>query len=99
MMLSQLRMILIASALCAGASSCASRVETHRTFPPAADLKAAPEPPYPATALEAGPIGEAAERAWWNDVLLWGRDNRDRVTRICKWSIDLGFKAPPDFCD
>lgn len=99
MMLSQLRMILIASALCAGASSCASRVETHRTFPPAADLKAAPEPSYPAIALESGPIGEAAERAWWNDVLLWGRDNRDRVTRICKWAVDLGFKAPPDFCD
>lgn len=96
---SPLRRILIASALCVAASSCASRVETHRTFPPAADLRAAPEPAYPTAALEPGPAGEAAERAWWNDVLLWGRDNRDRVTRICKWAVDLGMKAPPDYCD
>ena len=90
---------LMVSAFCVAASSCASRVETHRTFPPATDLKAAPEPAYPEAALQPGPAGEAAERAWWNDVLLWGRDNRDRVTRICKWAVDLGFKAPPGYCD
>jgi len=76
-------------------AGCASRVETLRTFPPAADLRTAPEPPYPEAALDS----KAIEDAWWNEVLLWGRDNRDRVTRICKWAVDLGFKAPPDFCD
>ena len=97
-MRSQLRMILIASVLCVGASSCASRVETHRTFPPAVDLRASAEPGYPAAALEQGLAGEAAERLWWNEVLLWGRDNEDRVHRICKWAVDLGFKAPPGYC-
>jgi hypothetical protein len=98
-MRSKLLATLTASVLFVGVSSCGSRGETFRTFPPAADLHAAPEPEYPAAALEAGPAGEAAERAWWNSVLLWGRENRDRVTRICKWSVDLGYKAPPGFCD
>lgn len=98
-MRSTLLRILIASALCVGASSCASRVETHRTFPPAADLRAEPEPAYPATALEPGPAGEAAEREWWNKILLWGRGEHDRVQRVCKWAVDLGFKAPPGYCD
>ena len=97
-MRSKILAILTASALFVGASSCASRGETFRTFPPAADLRAAPEPAFPEEALQPGPAGEAAEKAWWNSVLLWGRDNRDRVTRICKWAVDLGYEAPPDFC-
>lgn len=92
-------MILIASAFCVGASSCGSRDETLRTFPPAADLQAAAEPTYPVEALTPGPAGEAAERAWWNSMLLWGRGEQAKVQRICKWSIDLGLDAPADFCE
>lgn len=95
---STLRRILIASAVCVAAPSCASRVETLRTFPPAADIQPALEPAYPAAALEPGEAGEAAERAWWNEVLLWGRGEHGKVERICKWSRDLGFKAPADYC-
>ena len=72
---------------------------TLRTYPPAADLKASPEPEYPIAALEAGPVGEAAERAWWNEVLLWGRDHHAKVQRVCRWAVDMGFEAPPDYCD
>lgn len=98
-MLSTLQRILIASALCVGASSCDSRVQTLRTFPPAADLHPAPEPVYPVAALEPGEAGEAAERAWWNEVLLWGRGERAKVARICNWARDLGFDAPTGYCD
>lgn len=74
------------------ASSCASRVETHLTFPNAADLKAADEPAFPIGALEPTPAGKALEDAWWNAILIWGRENHDKVLRICKWSKDLGNK-------
>jgi hypothetical protein len=32
-------------------------------------------------------------------VLLWGRENRDPLTRICKWSVDLGYKGPTGMFD
>ena len=98
-MRSKLLMTLIASALCAVASSCNNRVETLRTFPPAADLQAAAEPAYPVEALAPGAAGEAAEREWWNKVLLWGRGEHEKVKRICQWSRDLGLKVPADFCE
>lgn len=69
-----------------------------RTYPPAADLRAAAEPTYPVAALEPGPAGEQAERAWWNEVLLWGRGERARVVRICQWARDLGMQLPADYC-
>lgn len=70
-----------------------------RTFPPAADLRTAAEPAYPAEALLPGEAGETAEAVWWNRVLLWGRGEQAKVQRICKWSVDLGFEAPDGFCD
>ncbi len=93
-----LRAILIASAVLAAAPSCASRVETHRTFPPVADLAVVPEPAYPEAALQPGDAGEAAERAWWNEMLLWGRGHRDKVARICRWARDLGLEVPAGYC-
>lgn len=98
-MRSTLQRILIASALCVVAPSCANRVETQRTFPPAADLRPAAEPAYPVEALEPGEAGEAAEKAWWNDVLLWGRGEHGKVVRICNWARDLGFETPAGYCD
>ena len=88
-----------------GASSCASRVETHLTFPSAADLVVEAEPAFPVAALGTCPSdsrselcpAEEAEKAWWNDMLIWGRVHRDKVARICKWAVDLGYKAP-DHC-
>src|SRR5207244_2779750 len=71
-MRSMLLTILTASALCAGASSCGSRVETHLAFPPVADLKVDAEPVYPVEALAPGSAGEQAERKWWNEVITWG---------------------------
>lgn len=97
-MRSKLLLILTASALCAGASSCANRAETHLAFPPVADLAVAPEPVYPEAALQPGPDGEAAERAWWNDVLVWGRAHHDRLARVCNWAHDLGMKLPDGYC-
>lgn len=98
-MRSTLQRILIASALCVVAPSCANRVETQRTFPPAADLRPAAEPAYPVEALEPGEAGEAAEKAWWNAVLLWGRGEHGKVIRICNWARDLGFSTPAGYCD
>ena len=98
-MRSRLLLILTASALCAGASSCGNRVETHLAFPPVADLRVDPEPAYPEAALQPGPEGEAAERAWWNDALLWGRTHRDRLSRVCNWARDLGMELPRGYCD
>ena len=84
--------MLILCALAAAVSSCGSRVETHLRLPPAADLKPAAEPLYPIEALEPGDAGKAAEDAWWNDVLIWGRGERAKVKRICDWADTLGRK-------
>jgi hypothetical protein len=62
-------------------------------------LQAKIEPAYPVEALEPGPAGEAAEAAWWNRVLIWGRGEHAKVKRICNWAVDLGLEAPKDFCE
>jgi hypothetical protein len=93
-MRSMLQTILLASACCAAVSSCASRVETHKTFPPVADIQPAPEPVYPEAAL----TDEAAERAWWNSVLIWGRGEHSKVVRVCNWARDLKMPLPADYC-
>lgn len=80
-------------------AGCVSRVDTQRTFPPAADLRPAAEPAYPVEALEPGEAGEAAEKSWWNAVLLWGRGEHGKVARICNWARDLGFSTPAGYCD
>lgn len=80
-------------------SSCASRVETRRSFPDASDLQITAEPAYPVEALEPGAAGEAAEAAWWNEVLLWGREHHDRLARVCNWANDLGMKLPKGYCN
>src|SRR5881392_431317 len=85
-MRSTLLRILAVSACCAAVSSCASRVEERKTFPPLADLQPTTEPAYPAEALEPGEAGEAAEKAWWNSVLIWGRGEHKKVVRICGWA-------------
>ena len=77
------------------ASSCGSKVETRLAFPPVTDLQAVAEPVYPVEAL----TDPNVEAAWWNDVLLWGRNHHDKVSRICKWSKDLGHEVPDDWCD
>ncbi|MDO7843472.1 hypothetical protein [Sphingomonas immobilis] len=81
-----------------GAPSCGSRVETRLAFPPAADLKAEAEPPYPEAALQPGKAGAEAERAWWSEVLIWGRMHHDRVARICAWARDLKMPVEPGQC-
>ena len=95
---SRLKLILTSVVLCVGASSCASRVETHRTFPPAADLRPVAEPAYPVEALQPGEAGRIAEERWWNEVLAWGRSEHAARKRICQWALDLGYEAPADFC-
>lgn len=75
-------------------AGCSSRTETRFAFPPVADIKVEAEPAYPEAAL----TDPAAEDLWWNDVLLWGRDNRDKVARICKWAKDLGNDVPAGWC-
>src|SRR5574338_1235006 len=97
-MRSLLQRILTALACCAAVSSCASRVETQKTFPPVADLQPAVEPAYPDAALEPGPAGEAAEKAWWNSVLIWGRGEHSKVVRVCNWARDLKMPLPDGYC-
>lgn len=69
-----------------------------KTFPPAADLQPTQEPLYPEAALEPTPAGEAAERAWWNSVLIWGRGEHSKVVRICNWARDLKMDLPAGYC-
>jgi hypothetical protein len=83
---------------CAVASSCASRVETQKTFPPLADIQPAVEPAYPDAALIPGDAGKAAEDAWWNSVLIWGRGEHSKVVRICGWARDLKMPLPAGYC-
>ena len=93
-MLSKKLRILLVSACCVAASSCANRVETQIQFPPAADIKVVQEPKYPLEAL----TDPAAEAKWWDDVLLWGRDHKNKVARVCKWAKDLGNDVPAGWC-
>jgi hypothetical protein len=79
-------------------SSCASNTETQKTFPPVADIKPAVEPAYPVEALQPGPDGQAAEQAWWNLELIWGRGEHDKVVRICHWAQDLKMPLPAGYC-
>lgn len=78
----------------AALSGCANRTETQLAFPPLADIKVEAEPAYPEAAL----TDPAAEALWWNEVLLWGRDNRDKVARVCTWAKDLKYEVPADWC-
>lgn len=93
-MRSMLRTILTASACCVAVSSCASRVETQKTFPPLADLQPAVEPAYPDAAL----TNEAVEKDWWNSVLIWGRGEHKKVVRVCNWARDLKMPLPAGYC-
>lgn len=56
------------------------------------------EPPYPDAALQPGDAGRLAEEAWWQEVLIWGRNEQAGRVRICRWALELGFEAPDDFC-
>lgn len=87
--------------ICAAAvavSSCDNSSGLTVGFPPLADLKVDKEPAYPEAALLPGDAGKAAEDAWWNSVLLWGREHHDRVARICTWARDLKMKMPDGYC-
>lgn len=46
-----------------------------------------------------GEAGKAAEDAWWNDVLVWGRGSHDKVQRICHWAVDMKMAVPKGYCD
>lgn len=70
--------------------SCASKDAKLTRLPPDADLKVIAEPAYPVEAL----TDEAAERAWNDAVLIWGRDGWAAVARLCTWARDMG--APVD---
>jgi len=91
---SKLHKILLASACCVAVSSCANRVETRLAFPPVADIQVVAEPEYPVEAL----ADPAVEAAWWNDVLLWGRDHQNKLSRVCKWAVDLKYEVPDGWC-
>ncbi|MDO7841061.1 hypothetical protein [Sphingomonas immobilis] len=91
-------LILTTLAVVLGASSCGNRVETHLAFPAAADLTVDPEPAYPEAALQPGQAGADAERAWWTEVLIWGRMHHDRVARICAWARELKNPTAPGQC-
>lgn len=65
-----------------------------KTFPPYADLQPAVEPPYPDEALGSA----AAERVWWNSLLIWGRGEHAKVVRVCNWARDLKMPLPDGYC-
>lgn len=68
-------------------------------MPPVADLKSSSEPTYPEAAL----TDPAAEAAWWNEVLIWGRGEHGKVQRICRWADTLGREykqqLPKGWCE
>ena len=81
---------LAACAICV--SACDSKAETLVITPPAADLRAAPEPQVPDAALEVDPVtfeptsaAEAAEQAYHDSVLLWGRGLKLQIERVCRY--------------
>lgn len=94
-------------AVALAAPSCGNnRVETQIALPPAADRKAEAEPVYPVAALEPCPTNlrtdpcpaEEAERRWWGDLLIWGREHYGRVARICLWAYELEQDVPAGYC-
>lgn len=52
----------------------------------------------PAAALEPTDAGRAAEQAWWDRVLAWGRDNAGARVRICLWARELNRSIPASTC-
>lgn len=73
------------------ASSCGSNQRPVSTpLPLASDLQVEPEPAIPDAALGTGPEAEAAEDAWNDDVLLWGRAGWAQVGRLCRWAKGHG---------
>lgn len=84
--------LMISAALLAAAPSCASRERPTIGFPSAADLTPRAEPAYPVAALEPGPEGAAAEAAWNDAVLIWGRDGWAAVARLCSWAQARGME-------
>lgn len=71
---------------------------TQRTFPPAADLAQDAEPEYPLEALQEGDVGKAAEDAWRDKVLIWGRKGWAQNRRVCLWAVDMKMPLPKDYC-
>ena len=74
--------------------------------PPAADLRDRPEPAIPDAAFETEIVdgtvrrtegARAAEAAWNDDILLWGRDLRDALGRACR-AVKAQAPAFPDVC-
>jgi len=84
----------VASVAIAALSGCMDRTETRLAFPPVADIQVVAEPTYPIEAL----TDPAVESAWWNDVLLWGRDHHNKLSRVCKWAVDLKYEVPDGWC-
>ena len=62
-----------------------------QTFPPAADLRAPPEPLVPAEAL----VSEKAANDYQIDVLTWGRGLGAQVGRVCAWAKAHGMNDAP----
>ena len=56
------------------------------------------EPAYPQEALLPGEVGEQAEDAWTNAMIIWGRTHHDRLARVCAWHRDLKLKVPDGYC-
>lgn len=85
-------------ALGAAVQSCASKVETHVALPPVSDLAQIVEPAYPIEALAPGEAGRAAEDAWRDQILIWGRTGWAQNARVCRWAVDLKLAVPPGYC-
>jgi hypothetical protein len=69
--------------------------------PPAPLLRPAPEPAFPPAALEPGAAGAKAERAFNDDVLVWGRGLKLQIDRLCRWTenasggkVQIGCTVP-----
>lgn len=67
-------------------------------------MKPETEPLYPIAALTATTEAERAkaESGWWNEVLLWGRSEHGKVSRICAWAVTMDRQyqkeLPADLC-
>lgn len=65
------------------------RPATEPAYPAEIVLAEGPEVEARKVTVTIDPVADAAERAWNNRILIWGRGENRKVTRLCQWAQEV----------